>query len=249
MDTERHVPAPGFPGFPHQQDDVINETGTTVYASPFPLNPDQAYGMKDRPLPKQFSLLRAFFDFFSNALSHLKTWTVWEGVDEKHNFELRETTMCKYLRTLVIVGLVISLQQGTAQAQFLDMSQMVQNELAFQRQFYNWAWQGSVQAARHHRMTGEPIPFNAATLAESNRQTQQAYAAQNQQWYVNSARQSQAMNRFSNEAIRGNGPYQGSDGNLYNLPWTHSQYHINQYGQAVPGYNPYRVNVSPYYGR
>ena len=45
------------------------------------------------------------------------------------------------------------------------------------------------------------------------------------------------------------GPYQAPGGQMYNLPWTHNQYHINQYGQAVPGYNPYRVNVTPYYGR
>ena len=46
---------------------------------------------------------------------------------------------------------------------------------------------------------------------------------------------SACVNRWCNEAIMGNQIYQGTNGQLYNLPNTNSQYHLNRFGQAVPG--------------
>ena len=77
----------------------------------------------------------------------------------------------------LIAGFAIHAAADSANAQ--SMADMVANELRFQNQFYNWAWQGSQQVARYHRMTGQPIPFNAATLVEANRQNQRAYDAYN----------------------------------------------------------------------
>ncbi len=157
--------------------------------------------------------------------------------------------MFKKCFAVLVAGLAIAVSGGSVKAQGLDMSQMVQNELNFQKQFYQWAAKGSIEAARWHRINGVPIPFNATTLNQANLANQQAYDRYNQGWYNNSNRTSEALANYSNYAVRGLGPYQGSNGMIYNLPWTHNQYHINQWGQAVPGYNPYRMNVTPYYGR
>ncbi|MBI2803827.1 MAG: hypothetical protein HYX68_02455 [Planctomycetes bacterium] len=155
----------------------------------------------------------------------------------------------KYFPAL-IASVVILASAAGAQAQHLDMSQMVQNELNFQKRFYNWAWQGSVQAARWHRENGVPIPFNAATIYQSNLEGQRAFNGYIRQSQINSERTSQAIGNWTNGAIRGMGPYYNpSNGAVYNLPWTHNQYHMNRYGQFAPGYNPHRDNVFPYYGR
>ncbi len=154
--------------------------------------------------------------------------------------------MFKKMILTLIAGLAVHAAADTAKAQ--TMADMVANELRFQNQFYNWAWQGSQDVARYHRLTGQPIPFNAATLVEANRQNQRAYDAYNAAWHNNSNRTGEVMNNYSNYN-RGLGGYQGNNGQVYNLPWTHNQYHIDQYGRAVPGYNPYRENLTPYYGR
>lgn len=149
----------------------------------------------------------------------------------------------------LFAGLVVLGNVNVAKAQNLDLSHMVQANQAFDQQFNQWAWQRSLEVARWHRETGTPLPFNAMTLNQSNRELQKTYDSYNRQWHVNSNSTSQAIGNWTNGAIRGVGPYQAPNGATYNLPWTHNQYHINQYGQAVPSYNPNRVNLTPYYGR
>lgn len=158
--------------------------------------------------------------------------------------------MFKKMLPLAAVGLVVLGFNGTARAQHLDLSQMVQANLAFERQFDLWARQGSMEVARQLRMSGQQNPFNAMTISQATRDGNRAFEGYIRNAQINSHRTSEAIGNWTNGAIRGNGPYQDPySGALYNLPWTHNQYHINQYGQAVPGFNPYRTNVHPYYGR
>ena len=157
--------------------------------------------------------------------------------------------MFKKAFLLVIASVFVLGNVSVARAQNLDLSHIVAANLAFDQQFNQLAWKLSLEAARWHRETGTPIPFNAMTLNQSNRELQKTYDSYNRQAQINSNRTSQAISNWTNGAIRGNGLYQAPNGATYNLPWTHNQYHINQYGQAVPDYNPYRVNVTPYHGR
>lgn len=158
--------------------------------------------------------------------------------------------MFKKSLSLLIAGIVVLASAGAANAQNLDMSRMVQNELNFSNQFNQWAWKGSLETARYLRMTGQPNPFNATTLNQANRDLQRTYDAYNRAAQNNSNRTSNAIGNWTNGALRGNGPYYNPNtGANVNLPWTHNTYHINQYGQAVPGYSPYRTNIYPNYGR
>jgi hypothetical protein len=162
---------------------------------------------------------------------------------------MQERVMFKKSLAVVFTSLVVLGDGGTARAQFMDLSHIVQANMNFDQQAHQWAWQASLAAAKWHRETGTPIPFNAMTIAAANRQTQQVYDSANSQWHNNSNRVSQAISNWTNGAIRGVGPYQAPNGQLYMLPWTHNQYHMNQYGQFVPGHNPYGTNVLPYHGR
>jgi hypothetical protein len=160
-----------------------------------------------------------------------------------------EAVMIKKSLAFVIAGLVVAGTSGTVRAQNMDLSHIVQANMAFDQQFNAWTWQTSLALARYYRETGQPIPVNAMTLSAANRRNQQAFDAYNKQWSINSNRTHQAIDNWTTGAIRGLGPYQAPSGQLYNLPWTYNQYHLNQYGQAIPGYNPYRTNLTPYYGR
>ncbi|MBM3995929.1 MAG: hypothetical protein FJ303_17515 [Planctomycetes bacterium] len=157
------------------------------------------------------------------------------------------------LKKLVIVAVAAVLglaNVGSAKAQFMDMSHMVQAELAFQKQFYAWSWQQSLALAKHLRETGQPMPFNATTLNHANLQNQKAFESYLRSVQHNSNKSSAAISNWTTGAIRGQGPYYSpSNGQMYQLPWTHNVYHINQYGQYVPGYSPYYHNVYPYYGK
>ncbi|MBI1833189.1 MAG: hypothetical protein HYR84_17245, partial [Planctomycetes bacterium] len=113
-----------------------------------------------------------------------------------------------------------------------------------------WAWQQSLLLAKHLRETGQPNPFNAMTLNKANLENQKAFESYLRHSQINSNRTSAAIGNWTNGAIRGVGPYQNpTNGQTYLLPWTHNVYHINQYGQYVPGYSPYYYNVYPYYGK
>ena len=145
---------------------------------------------------------------------------------------------------------------GQAKAQYgnefpgLGVGQMWQNEINFQKQFDQWAWKASVDLARHLRETGQKNPFNAMTISKSLTEGNQAFEAYIHNSQVNSAKTSQAIANWNNGAIQGNATYQAPYGGpAYNLPYTHNTYHINQYGQAAPGYNSYYQNIYPSYGR
>jgi hypothetical protein len=127
---------------------------------------------------------------------------------------------------------------------------MWQNEVNFQKQFDQWAWKKSVELARHLRETGQQNPFNAMTISKSLSEGNQAFEGYIRNSQLNSAKTSQAIANWNNGAIRNQGLYQAPHGGpAYNLPWTHNVYHINQNGQAIPGFSPYYQNLYPNHGR
>jgi len=157
--------------------------------------------------------------------------------------------MFKKMFPLLVAGVVVLANVGAAKSQEfpgLGVGQMWQNEINFNKQFDQWNAIGSMQVAKWLRETGTPNPFNAMTIHNSINQGNQAFGAYIQNSQVNSWKTSNAINNWTNGAINGNAHYQGNYGGpVYNVPYTHNVYHINQYGQAVPGYSPYYQNIYP----
>ncbi len=148
-----------------------------------------------------------------------------------------------------MIGLASLCSVPSAQAQFLDLRHMVQNNLNYDHNFHQWAWKRSVQLARQIPNNVQ-LPFNAGTLAEANRQTNLAYGRYNQTQYLNSRRTHQAIGNWTQGAIRGTGTYYNpSTGTTHQLPWTHSGYYQGNYGNyAYPGHlrHGYGRNLYPY---
>lgn len=116
----------------------------------------------------------------------------------------------------------------------------------FCQQWYN-------QRQEFRRQTGYygylPPPVTTQQLVDSNRALQDQYSRNNQNWAERSAREGAAVERFSQQAIRGIAPYYNPQtGFQAELPYGPNQYHIDQYHYAHPGYNPQGFNVQPYYG-
>ena len=150
------------------------------------------------------------------------------------------------LKTLATLGLLAGASLN-ANAQGFDMS-MVANELQFQDQFYDWAWQGSVALAQQIP-NDQPLPFNAMTISNSLSGDMRAFEQSANQWHVNSARSSAAMDRYSLGAVRGNWVYQNpyGYGQTYELPYQGS-YWQDQGGYIYDSYQPYRTELQPTYG-
>lgn len=169
-----------------------------------------------------------------------------------------------YRKSLMIAALALApwFSAGTADAQTLnmDLSPLVQHNAALWNQSMIDAkrvadnYFNDVQRFRQQTgYTGPmPSPVSTADLMRSNREMQQAFDSSNAAWHNNSARTSAAVDRWVIGAIRGQGTYYNpSTGQQYQLPWTHNQYHTNQWGQAVPGPAPNgwtTNNFYPYYG-
>lgn len=119
-------------------------------------------------------------------------------------------------------------------AQHLDLRPMVQQNLNYDNWFHHWAWQRSQQLARDIP-NDVPLPFNATTLSQADRQNQQAWMRYNNSQYNNQNRTHQSISRWTNGAIRGIGPYYHSSGQTELLPWTFAGYHYGPYGQIYPG--------------
>ena len=158
--------------------------------------------------------------------------------------------MCKQLKWAAMAGFLLVPQVSWAQMMpFFDINKMAQNELAFQQQFNHMAWQQSLALAKLYG--NRPIPYNAMTIFKANNDAQNYfhnhYLPAVQQ---NSKVASEAVSNWTKHAIQGIGPYYNPQtGHIYESPWIHNQYHLNRYGEAAPGYNPYRTNLYPYYGR
>ncbi len=148
----------------------------------------------------------------------------------------------------------------------------MQNQLAQQQLMQGYIAQNGPQLQAEYRQfvssTGMQIPFeqfvyshimtqggrnpgpalqqqqqNFRALQDANRTVQQGYDSYNSGYYANQQRQSQALSRYSNEAIGGNAYYNNPQtGETYNLPYGSSPgyYSDNQNtfrGNAGGGYN------------
>ena len=143
---------------------------------------------------------------------------------------------------VVALGLLLA---GNAHAQGLDMSGMVANELAFQQQFYglvqNTVGQLYAQCQRWRAATEDyrsqcpqlASPFNAATIAQSNREASQAWDGYNQAWHQNSARTTAAIDRYGEQAILGQAPHvDPTTGQTYTVPNGYNHYWTDNHGQV-----------------
>jgi len=149
-------------------------------------------------------------------------------------------------KTLSTLGLLAGISLPAA-AQGFDMS-MVANEVQFQNQFYDWAWQGSLAAARQIP-NDQPLPFNAMTISNSLSGGMYAFEQSAAQWHINSARTTDALDRYGMGAVRGNWTYQNpyGYGETYGLPYQ-GNYWQDQGGYIYDSYNPYDTQLQPVYG-
>lgn len=116
----------------------------------------------------------------------------------------------------------------------MDLSQIVNANLAFDRAFDVYARQKSWEIARNMK-PGEKLPFNAMTISKSINEGNQAFGRYMQSVQQGSAARSRMADNYSNFAIRGNAHYSGPGGPTYNLPNTHNAYTITPGGYAIPG--------------
>ncbi len=91
---------------------------------------------------------------------------------------------------------------------------------------------------------------NFQGLQDAHRTQQQGYESYNQGWQNNSQRMDNAVNRYSEQAIRGNAPYTNpATGEVQNLPYTsgpgYYQQNGNTYYQAPSG-QYYQVDPNGY---
>lgn len=144
-----------------------------------------------------------------------------------------------FLCLVVVLAGSLSAGQASAQGFSMDMSQMVQNELNFQNQFYSYVHRRSWELAREIP-NDQPLPFNAMTISRSVSEGMRAFEGYNQAWHNNSNRQLEAVERWTDGAINGVSPYANPyTGETYNLPYVPDAYHVGPYGYIYSGYDPY----------
>jgi hypothetical protein len=127
---------------------------------------------------------------------------------------------------------------GAAHAQEanLDMSSMWAANMAFENNFYQWAWQGSVELARQIP-DDQPLPFNAMTISAANQEAARAGEAYIGSLQANSNRAIGAVERWDIGSVLHDwffAPEYGG-GTTYQLPYDTSSYTIEN-GTFVPGY-------------
>jgi hypothetical protein len=134
----------------------------------------------------------------------------------------------------------------------LGVADMAAANMAFDQQFDQWnrhmSWQLALAIPND-----QPLPFNAMTIAQANRETSAAYERMNAGWYANSNRQMDAVGRWTTGAIQGNWYYQPEYGTQHDphfvLPYGPGAYHETN-GYIYEGYNPQAdQNLYPVYPR
>ena len=143
---------------------------------------------------------------------------------------------------LKLAGIAVAatmLAAGSARAQFLDLSGMVSQNLAFDasmdQQARSFAQQWYLERQAWRAQTGYygylPGPFSTQDLLNANRETAAAYDSYNQAWHRNSNATSAAISNYTQQAISGYGNYtDGWTGTTYQLP-----NHCNQYFMSPQG--------------
>src|SRR5690606_16717483 len=89
-----------------------------------------------------------------------------------------------------------------ARAQFMDLSHIVQQNIAFDQQFEQNVGRISWELARMIP-DDEPLPFNAMTISKSVSEANHAWSGYNQMYHNWSDRQLGAVDRWIDGAIRG----------------------------------------------
>lgn len=167
------------------------------------------------------------------------------------------TTIFTVLMTLAAT---FALNTAPAQAQMMPnwsgaMNQMIQQNMAFDAFMHQQAQAAAMQFLQdriQYRMrTGDwgylPGPVSPGELSRSISELNGAYDDYNRSWMQNSERQSDAVERWTNGAIRGNWYYQSPDGGaVHNLPYDHNVYN-QENGYLYPGYAPGGENLYPVY--
>lgn len=129
----------------------------------------------------------------------------------------------------------------------LDMSSMWANEIAFQQQFYSWAARGAWEVAIN-TPNDQPLPFNAMTISRSLTEGSQAFEGYIHHSQHLSNRQLQAVENFSETAIRGNAlyhdPYTSQSSVL--LPWGPEAY-LPHYQGTDPSQNFFMPVYTPHF--
>lgn len=159
--------------------------------------------------------------------------------------------MTKFTRKFSLFALIMALLCGasqTATAQDfpnLSVSHMWANELAFQNNFYNWAWHRSCELARQIP-NDQPLPFDAMSISRSLNEGNQAVTNYIHHSQNLSERQLRAVEDYSQQAIRGNSPYsnQWNPTPVY-LPYGPDAY-VPMYDGVGPSQNVYMPMYSPY---
>jgi hypothetical protein len=159
--------------------------------------------------------------------------------------------MNRKLARLALIAIGLAAAPRIAKAQYnmappMDMSHIINANIAFDRWFDQYAWQKSVELARQMK-PGEQLPFNAMTISKSLTEGNQAFGRYMQSVQAGSASRSRMADNYSNYAIRGLAPYGNPGGPTYNLPYTHNAYTITPNGYAIPGVH-YQAGT-PIYGR
>lgn len=147
--------------------------------------------------------------------------------------------MNRKLAAFVFAAVSMAAGPMSAQAQFssgppMDMSHIVNANLAFDRWFDQYARQKSWELARQMK-PGDKLPFDAMTISKSITQGNHAFDEYMQSVQAGSASRSRMADNYSNYVIRGVAPYGNPGGPTYNLPYTHNAYTITPGGYAIPG--------------
>ena len=157
--------------------------------------------------------------------------------------------------TLTVCGLGALRVPSSARAQEfpgLGVGDIYAANMAFDAQFDQWNRHMSWELAKQIP-NDQPLPFNAMTLAQANRETAAAYSAYNAAAFNNSQGTCNAIERWDVGAVQGNW-YYGSqwgaqhDPNFYVLPYTSGAYHVDN-GYIYSGYDPNHENLYPVYQR
>jgi hypothetical protein len=154
---------------------------------------------------------------------------------------------CVLTAALAVVGVLCGLQSQAQAQEFpgLGVGGLWEMNQQFDNQFYPWAWEQSVEVARHLQ-PGEQLPFNAMTISRSISDANESFEGYVHSMQDNSARTDETLSRFD-QYLRGVGNYVNPDDNqLYELPYTQDVYNLNRDTQVItPGYSPYDDNLYP----
>lgn len=162
------------------------------------------------------------------------------------------------IKTATLLVAIAASTLAPAKGQFLDLSHMVNANLAFDQAMmqqaanFSNAW---LQARTEYRMrTGDwsylPGPFTAMDLNRANNETAAAYSAYNDNWHRNSNAQLQAAGNFGH-AMMGTWNYTNGS-SVYTLPYSHNYQWVDQQGYvhgtntyAPPGYSNWYQPLYP----